>query len=122
LFFQLLARQFRIRQPLADDLGNELAESCRIIRIDAVVVTEYLLIHISVQMERLDGHIGSAQAPLKQRPEILNSVCVDSSIHVGEFGKAALAKNLRALLEKYNERVFAVEIDRSLLIEIPENL
>jgi hypothetical protein len=47
---------------------------------------------------------------------------VDSSIHVGEFGKAALAKNLRALLEKYNERVLAVEIDRSLLIEIPENL
>ncbi len=41
---------------------------------------------------------------------------------LGEFGKAALAKNLRALLVKYNERVVAVETDRSLLIEIPENL
>ena len=41
---------------------------------------------------------------------------------IGEFGKAALAKNLRALLQKYNERVLAVETDRSLLIEIPENL
>jgi hypothetical protein len=41
---------------------------------------------------------------------------------IGEFGKAALAKNLRALLQKYNERVLAVETDRSLLFEIPENL
>jgi DNA (cytosine-5)-methyltransferase 1 len=41
---------------------------------------------------------------------------------LGEFGKAALAKTLRTLLEKYNERVDAVQTDRSLLIEIPENL
>jgi len=41
---------------------------------------------------------------------------------IGEFGKAALAKNVKALLEKYNERILAVETDRSLLIEIPNNL
>ncbi|HSY37820.1 MAG TPA: DUF4928 family protein [Acidobacteriaceae bacterium] len=41
---------------------------------------------------------------------------------LGEFGKASLARNLRALLEKYNERVSAVQTDRSLLIEVPENL
>jgi hypothetical protein len=41
---------------------------------------------------------------------------------IGEFGKAALTKNIRALLEKYNERVSDVETDRSLLIEIPDNL
>ena len=41
---------------------------------------------------------------------------------LGEFGKANLATGFRALLERYNERVEAVEPDRSLLIEIPTNL
>jgi hypothetical protein len=41
---------------------------------------------------------------------------------LGEFDKAKLAKEIRTLLEKYNERVAAVETDRSLLIDIPENL
>lgn len=41
---------------------------------------------------------------------------------IGEFGKEALRKNVKALLEKYNERVADKESDRSLLIEIPENL
>ena len=38
------------------------------------------------------------------------------------FGKASLSLNLRALLEKYNERVNAVETDKTLLIKIPGNL
>lgn len=41
---------------------------------------------------------------------------------IGEFGKVALAKNIRALFEKYNERVLAVETDRSLLVEVPTNI
>jgi hypothetical protein len=41
---------------------------------------------------------------------------------IGEFGKDALRRNVKALLEKYNERVAEKETDRSLLIEIPENL
>ncbi|MEK7996797.1 MAG: DUF4928 family protein [Planctomycetota bacterium] len=41
---------------------------------------------------------------------------------IGEFGRAALAQNIKALLEKYNERVAAAETDRSLLIQIPDNL
>jgi len=41
---------------------------------------------------------------------------------IGEFGKAALAANMRRLLEKYNERVAEKETDRSLLIRIPDNL
>jgi DNA (cytosine-5)-methyltransferase 1 len=41
---------------------------------------------------------------------------------IGEFGKGALRQNVKALLEKYNERVAEKEPDRSLLIEIPENL
>lgn len=41
---------------------------------------------------------------------------------IGEFGKANIASGLRLLLETYNQRVGAVETNRSLLIEIPENL
>ncbi len=41
---------------------------------------------------------------------------------IGEFGREALRKNIKALLEKYNERVLEKETDRSLLIDIPENL
>jgi hypothetical protein len=38
------------------------------------------------------------------------------------FEKASLSTNIKALLEKYNERVGAVETDKSLLIKIPRNL
>lgn len=41
---------------------------------------------------------------------------------LSEFGKLNLANEFRLLLEKYNERVTQAETDRSLLIEIPENL
>lgn len=41
---------------------------------------------------------------------------------MSEFRKTNFATRMRALLEKYNERVAAVETDQSLLIEIPENL
>jgi hypothetical protein len=41
---------------------------------------------------------------------------------MGEFGKARLAANTHSLLLKYNERVLQSETDRSLLIEVPENL
>jgi len=41
---------------------------------------------------------------------------------ISEFGRGNLSYGWRTLLEKYNERVLAVETDRSLLIEIPANL
>ena len=41
---------------------------------------------------------------------------------LSEFGKANLSVEFRRLLETYNDRVSKIEIDRSLLIEIPENL
>ncbi len=41
---------------------------------------------------------------------------------VSEFSRADLGRNVRRLLELYNERVERVETDRSLLIEIPDNL
>ena len=41
---------------------------------------------------------------------------------LSEFDKLKLAASFRKLLEKYNERVSQVEIDQSLMFEIPENL
>lgn len=41
---------------------------------------------------------------------------------MANFGRADIARELRKLLDVYNRRVAAVETDRSLLIEIPENL
>lgn len=41
---------------------------------------------------------------------------------MGEFRKATFASGLRKLLETFNKRVTAVETNRSLLIEVPENL
>ena len=41
---------------------------------------------------------------------------------ISEFGQQSLAREFRRLLEKYNNRVAEIETDRSLLIDIPENL
>ena len=41
---------------------------------------------------------------------------------LGGFGRGGLAEGFRALLDKYNERVEAVEADRSLLMRLPANL
>lgn len=41
---------------------------------------------------------------------------------MADFGRADIATGFRRLLDTYNSRVAAVETDRSLLIEIPENL
>lgn len=41
---------------------------------------------------------------------------------ISEFVQRSLAREFRRLLETYNNRVADIETDRSLLIEIPENL
>lgn len=41
---------------------------------------------------------------------------------ISEFGRGNMACGWRILLEKYNERVLGVKIDRSLFIEILTNL
>ncbi len=41
---------------------------------------------------------------------------------ISKFQKRNLEKSLRNLLEKYNERVDRVEIDKAMLIELPPNL
>ncbi|MBD3402012.1 DUF4928 domain-containing protein, partial [candidate division GN15 bacterium] len=41
---------------------------------------------------------------------------------LSQFSDQFRHQRLRALLETYNQRVDAVEVDKSLLIEIPRNL
>lgn len=41
---------------------------------------------------------------------------------LSDFSTSQLANGFRRLLEKYNERVEQVEIDKSVMIELPENL
>jgi DNA (cytosine-5)-methyltransferase 1 len=80
-----------------------------------LLVTEHKM-EAARQMAEMSGHsdrigINSLEQFVGQNIE-----------EIGEFGKEALRKNVKALLEKYNERVADKETDRSLLIEIPENL
>jgi hypothetical protein len=80
-----------------------------------LLVTEHKM-EAARQMAEMSGHtdrigINSLEQFVGQNIE-----------EIGEFGKEALQKNVKALLETYNKRVADKETDRSLLIEIPENL
>jgi len=58
----------------------------------------------NISVQSIEGFIG----------QNLNEIAV--------FSRDAFKKQFKALLDLYNERVAAVESDKSLLIEIPENL
>src|SRR5580698_5292898 len=85
-FFVLLRRQFRIRQPLADDLLTQQTETVRIIhRIvlrGAIVEPESLFIHIAEQMKRFDRDIRSAESSLEQAPEVFHALSVNLPVYV----------------------------------------
>lgn len=76
-----MTSQFRVRQPLADSLRNRNVEALRIGQ-RPLVVAESLFVNVSEQVERFDGHIGSMDTSLQERPEILHAVCVDLSVDV----------------------------------------
>jgi hypothetical protein len=54
--------------------------------------------------------------------ESIESFVATNVDELAEFDGEKLKSGFRCLLEKYNERVDAIELDRSLLIEIPPNL
>jgi len=53
----------------ADDLTHRIHKSLRTAHVK-VVIPKKLLINIPEQLERLDGDVGVAQAPLQERPEV----------------------------------------------------
>jgi hypothetical protein len=76
-----LACQFLVCEPPSDDLRKCQSEAPTVIVL-ALVVAKRLLVQIAEQVERLDADVGSFQAALQQRPEILDSVRVDVAVDV----------------------------------------
>jgi hypothetical protein len=98
-------------EPLIGKCGDNLRNGYRV----AVLVPERRLLAARQLAELRDMDVkigvGAVEAFVGQNID-----------EIGEFGKGAISKGFRSLLEEYNRRVAAVEADRSLLIDIPENL
>src|ERR1035437_5556228 len=84
--FTLLSSEFCIGQTLPYNVAHCQAESIkvihRVVRSCAIIVAEYLLIHIAVKVEWFDGNVGSADPALQQTPEVFNPVGVDAATDV----------------------------------------
>ena len=84
--FSHLAGQLRVGEPLAHDLTHGEIKPVRIVKriifCGAIVVSENLLVNVSLQVERFDGDVGSIQTTLKQLPEILHAVDVNLPTHI----------------------------------------
>jgi hypothetical protein len=61
-------------------------------------------------------------APDRIAVESIESFVANNIEELSRFAKNDLKSGFRQLLEKYNERVDAIELDKSLLIEIPPTL
>jgi hypothetical protein len=64
----------------------------------------------------------AATAPGRIAVESIESFVAQNIEELGDFSRARVAFSLRRLLETYNARVDAVEIDKSMMVEIPVNL
>jgi hypothetical protein len=54
--------------------------------------------------------------------EAIESFVAQNVEELGQFAQEGVARQIRRLLEVYNERVDAIEVDKSLLIEVPRTL
>jgi len=70
------AGQFSVGKPLAHDASGSAQEPNAVSHL-AVVEPESLLVDVAEQVERLDAHVGAAQGPLEEAPEVLDAVGVD---------------------------------------------
>jgi hypothetical protein len=78
-----LPGQLLIGQASASDRRKNFREATTVaIVMLALVISERLLIEIAEQMERLDADVGSFQAALQQRPEILDAIRVNIAANV----------------------------------------
>lgn len=98
--------------------GDKVIEKCRInllegYRVYLLVPAERLgMIHSQVH-DTFDGKV--------QLISIENFISQNVD-EIGEFGDKGITRGLVDLLQLYNQRVDAVERDKSLMIEIPNNL
>jgi Domain of unknown function (DUF4928) len=54
--------------------------------------------------------------------ESIESFVSQNIEEISNFSKNEVAQGLLALLEKYNDRIDAIEVDKSMMVEIPPNL
>lgn len=96
--------------PLYEKCKKNLSDGYRV----------YLLVPDSI----LAGTRQNAElaAPGRISVQSIESFVSQNVEELSHFEKDRLAGGFRALLDKYNERVDATELDKSMLIEIPRNL
>ena len=83
-----MCRQLVVGKSAASNVLHRFRESCRRAhlvseRILPIVESESLFINIAKKVIRLYGDVRSGQSALKQTPEILDSLSVNSSINLG---------------------------------------
>src|ERR1700693_5773399 len=66
---------------MPSDLGQDAHESVSVSEL-SVIEAKRLLIDISLQMHRIDTHVGPFQCSLKQAPKILDSVCMNAAFDI----------------------------------------
>jgi hypothetical protein len=83
-----------------------------------------LRVYLLVPRRRLVGARETADAVASERiaVESIESFVGQNIEELSEFSQVKLAQEFRQLLEAYNQRVEAVESDKSFLVEIPPNL
>src|SRR5271157_2681698 len=79
--FSYLAGEFRIGEPLADDLTNANIEALGIGHL-AVVESKRLLVNVAEQVERLNTDVGSMQATLQETPEVFHHIGMNVAVRV----------------------------------------
>src|SRR2546427_10385220 len=75
------AGQMLIGQAFPENVADSFKESAAII-ILPIVEPEGLLVEVAEQVERLDAHVGAADRPLQEAPEVLNPLRMDVAVHV----------------------------------------
>jgi len=82
----LFACELRVGEALASDLCHEESEavgvSQGVVFGSTVLEAEYLLVKVTIKMERFNSDVSPAQRALEQRPEIFDSLCVDLTANV----------------------------------------
>ena len=72
-------KQLRVGESSSSDGGYYLAEP-RSVVVLALIEPEDLFVEISIEVHRVNAHVGPFQSPLKQQSEILDAICVNVAI------------------------------------------
>jgi hypothetical protein len=71
------SRQFRVGEPLPNNLANGKVKALGIVHVLAIVEAKRLPIDIAEQVVRFDRNIGAVDSALQETPEVFQPVSVD---------------------------------------------